>query len=143
MEESSVHRNSPTYRRLTHAQPCVMFVLFYNGSEEEGKAYFQPFFDLSKRTCPPLSIIIDVTTDPVINTCAEVPYEAVNGLQVSLISIIQISHFIALVSRTRNLSMGYATIRRACSFPSKILRSRSASLCGLLSCRRSTTLPSP
>jgi hypothetical protein len=33
---------------LMHAQPCVMFTLFYNGSEDEGKAYYQPFFDLSK-----------------------------------------------------------------------------------------------
>ena len=26
----------------------VLFVLFWNGSEEEGRAHFKPFFDIGK-----------------------------------------------------------------------------------------------
>jgi hypothetical protein len=29
-------------------QPLVIVNVFYNGSEEEGRAIFKPFFDLSK-----------------------------------------------------------------------------------------------
>ena len=33
---------------LTFMQPLVFVLLFYNGSEEEGRANFKPFFELSK-----------------------------------------------------------------------------------------------
>jgi hypothetical protein len=34
--------------RLTHVQACIILVLFYNGSEEEGRENFKEFYDLSK-----------------------------------------------------------------------------------------------
>jgi len=45
--------------------PLALFVLFWNGSEEEGRSYFKPFFDLG----------------PVMDTCKELPYEELNSIQ--------------------------------------------------------------
>ncbi|VDB98092.1 unnamed protein product [Peniophora sp. CBMAI 1063] len=45
--------------------PACVLALFWNGSEEEGRAHFKPFFELG----------------PVVDTCAEIPYEQLNGLQ--------------------------------------------------------------
>jgi len=45
--------------------PLALYILFWNGSEEEGRAHFKPFFDLS----------------PVMDTCKEIPYEQLNSLQ--------------------------------------------------------------
>ncbi|KAA1469075.1 FAD-binding domain-containing protein [Dentipellis sp. KUC8613] len=45
--------------------PCIVFVVFYNGSEEEGRAHYKPFYDLK----------------PVVDTCREIPYETVNSIQ--------------------------------------------------------------
>ncbi|TFY82580.1 hypothetical protein EWM64_g1444 [Hericium alpestre] len=47
------------------AQPCVLLVLFFNGSEAEGRVHYKPFFDLK----------------PILDTCAEIPYENLNTLQ--------------------------------------------------------------
>jgi len=47
------------------ANPVALFVLFLNGSEDEGLAHFKPFFDLG----------------PVMNTCKEIPYEELNSIQ--------------------------------------------------------------
>ncbi|KAF8592463.1 FAD-binding domain-containing protein [Ramaria rubella] len=46
-------------------QPAVVMMLFYNGSEEEGRANFKHFYDLG----------------PVADFASEVPYEDLNGLQ--------------------------------------------------------------
>ncbi|KAF8592488.1 FAD-binding domain-containing protein [Ramaria rubella] len=46
-------------------QPAVVMMLFYNGSEEEGRANFKHFYDLG----------------PVADFASEVPYENLNGLQ--------------------------------------------------------------
>ncbi|KAI9465877.1 FAD-binding domain-containing protein [Lactarius psammicola] len=45
--------------------PLALFLLFWNGSEEEGRARFKPFFDISH----------------VMDTCKEIPFEELNGLQ--------------------------------------------------------------
>ncbi|KAH9965223.1 FAD-binding domain-containing protein [Russula dissimulans] len=45
--------------------PLALFVLFWNGSEEEGRSHFKPFFDLG----------------PVMDTCKELPYEELNSIQ--------------------------------------------------------------
>lgn len=45
--------------------PLALFVLFWNGSEEEGRAHFKPFFDIG----------------PVMDTCKEIPFEQLNTLQ--------------------------------------------------------------
>jgi len=45
--------------------PLALFVLFYNGSEEEGRTRFRPLFDIG----------------PVMDTCKEIPYEELNALQ--------------------------------------------------------------
>ncbi|KAA1469078.1 FAD-binding domain-containing protein [Dentipellis sp. KUC8613] len=45
--------------------PCVVFIVFWNGSEEEGKANYKPFLDLN----------------PIVNTCGEIPFERLNSLQ--------------------------------------------------------------
>ena len=42
--------------------------MFYNGSEEEGRAHFKPFFDLG----------------PILDSAHEIPYEKLNGIQVSV-----------------------------------------------------------
>ncbi|KZV71450.1 FAD-binding domain-containing protein [Peniophora sp. CONT] len=46
-------------------KPACVLALFWNGSEEEGRVHFKPFFDLG----------------PVMDTCTEIPYEQLNGLQ--------------------------------------------------------------
>ncbi|KAI0052753.1 FAD-binding domain-containing protein [Auriscalpium vulgare] len=45
--------------------PCTMLLLFWNGSEEEGRAQYKPLFDLG----------------PVMDMSREIPYEELNGLQ--------------------------------------------------------------
>jgi len=45
--------------------PIALFVLFWNGSEEEGRAHFKPFFDIG----------------PVMDSCKEMPFEQINTLQ--------------------------------------------------------------
>lgn len=49
----------------SHAQPTLVILLFYNGTEAEGKKRFELLFRLS----------------PVVNAAAEIPYEALNSLQ--------------------------------------------------------------
>ncbi|ETW78593.1 hypothetical protein HETIRDRAFT_419847 [Heterobasidion irregulare TC 32-1] len=46
-------------------KPCIVLVLFWNGSEEEGRAHFKQLFDLG----------------PVVDLCKEIPYEELNTLQ--------------------------------------------------------------
>ncbi|KAA1469062.1 FAD-binding domain-containing protein [Dentipellis sp. KUC8613] len=46
-------------------RPCIVFTVFYNGSEEEGRAHYKPFYDLK----------------PVMDTCREIPYEKLNTIQ--------------------------------------------------------------
>jgi hypothetical protein len=45
--------------------PLVLLVLFWNGSEEEGRAHFKPFFDIG----------------PVMDTCKEIPFDQLNTIQ--------------------------------------------------------------
>jgi len=45
--------------------PLAIFTLFWNGSEEEGRAHFKPYFDIG----------------PVMDTCKEIPFEQLNGMQ--------------------------------------------------------------
>ncbi|KAI9455345.1 FAD-binding domain-containing protein [Lactarius psammicola] len=45
--------------------PLALIVLFWNGSEEEARDRFKPFFDISH----------------VMNTCKEIPFEELNSLQ--------------------------------------------------------------
>jgi hypothetical protein len=73
----------------TKWQPLVLSVLFWNGSEEEGRAHFKPFFDLGEQ-CPMgtwaswgLNEILQLETGPVMDTCKEIPYEELNSIQVS------------------------------------------------------------
>jgi len=47
--------------------PVIAVMLFYNGTEEEGKTCFRAFLDIG----------------PVIDTAKEMPYEMVNALHVS------------------------------------------------------------
>ncbi|KAI0046096.1 FAD-binding domain-containing protein [Auriscalpium vulgare] len=47
-------------------QPCIMMVLFYNGTEEEGREHFKPFFELEY-------IVADM--------CKAMPYDQVNAIQ--------------------------------------------------------------
>ncbi|GJJ09866.1 hypothetical protein Clacol_004090 [Clathrus columnatus] len=44
--------------------PIIMTVLFYNGSEEEGRQHYKPLLDLG----------------PVVDMAKEIPYEQVNGM---------------------------------------------------------------
>jgi len=48
-----------------NGNPLALFVLFLNGSEEEGRTRFKPLFDIG----------------PVMNTCKELPYEELNAIQ--------------------------------------------------------------
>ncbi|KZW03638.1 FAD-binding domain-containing protein [Exidia glandulosa HHB12029] len=45
--------------------PVFVFIVFYNGDEDEGKKRIQPFLDLN----------------PIVNGATTIPYEAVNGIQ--------------------------------------------------------------
>jgi len=63
--------------------PLVLSVLFWNGSEEEGRAHFKPFFDLGKRCPMGLNELLQLETGPVMDTCKEIPYEELNSIQVS------------------------------------------------------------
>jgi hypothetical protein len=45
--------------------PMALFILFWNGSEEEGRAHFKPYFEIG----------------PVMDTCKEIPFEQLNSLQ--------------------------------------------------------------
>ncbi|KAI0278292.1 FAD-binding domain-containing protein [Russula aff. rugulosa BPL654] len=45
--------------------PFALFLLFWNGSEDEGRNHFKRFFDIG----------------PVLNTCKELPYEELNAMQ--------------------------------------------------------------
>jgi len=45
--------------------PLPLFVLFWNGSEDEARDHFKRFFDIG----------------PVMNTCKEIPYEELNAIQ--------------------------------------------------------------
>ncbi|KAI0066973.1 hypothetical protein BV25DRAFT_1795862, partial [Artomyces pyxidatus] len=45
--------------------PCTVLILFWNGSEEEGRLHFKPFFDIG----------------PIKDGCCEMPYEELNGIQ--------------------------------------------------------------
>jgi len=53
------------------ATPVITVHVFYNGSEEEGRANFKPFFDLK----------------PIADYTKEIPYEKLNASQVAMISI--------------------------------------------------------
>ncbi|RPD66671.1 FAD-binding domain-containing protein [Lentinus tigrinus ALCF2SS1-7] len=53
------------FARGPNGQPCIVLFLFYNGSEEEGRANFKAFLDLN----------------PVADMAKEQPYEVVNSLQ--------------------------------------------------------------
>ena len=62
--------------------------VFYDGSEEEGRANFKPFFDLSKLAfrLSHLTLHISSTPIPLIEPIAdhtkEIPYEELNASQV-------------------------------------------------------------
>ncbi|KAI0260712.1 FAD-binding domain-containing protein [Gloeopeniophorella convolvens] len=47
------------------SNPIALLILFWNGSEEEGREHFKPLFDIG----------------PVMDTCKETPYEEVNSFQ--------------------------------------------------------------
>ncbi|KAI0048427.1 FAD-binding domain-containing protein [Auriscalpium vulgare] len=51
-------------------QPCIMLLLFYNGTEEEGRDNFKPFFELKP-------IVADM--------CRAMPYDEANTLQDALV----------------------------------------------------------
>ena len=68
-------------------QPAVFVLLFYNGSEEEGRANFKPFFDLSKLFF--FSIRAHLTflkkflvIEHIVDLTKEIPYEELNAPQV-------------------------------------------------------------
>ncbi|KAI0316003.1 FAD-binding domain-containing protein [Amylostereum chailletii] len=50
--------------KLPNGMPGLLLLLFWNGSEEEGRAHFKPFFDLR----------------PIMDMSKEMPYEIVNTL---------------------------------------------------------------
>ncbi|KAH9177610.1 FAD-binding domain-containing protein [Lactarius sanguifluus] len=59
-------KESIFYAQSTDAgNPLTIVILFWNGSEEEGRAHFKPFFDIG----------------PVMDTCKEIPYEELNTMQ--------------------------------------------------------------
>ncbi|KAI0663138.1 FAD-binding domain-containing protein [Cubamyces menziesii] len=53
------------FTRWPDKQPCILHVLFYNGSEEEGRQNYKALFDIC----------------PFEDWCKEMPYEALNGMQ--------------------------------------------------------------
>jgi hypothetical protein len=53
------------FTRGRDGQPCIVVIIFYNGSEAEGKANFKFLYDLG----------------PVMDIAKEIPYEALNALQ--------------------------------------------------------------
>ena len=67
-------------------QPLVLLPIFYNGSEEEGRANFKSFFDISKlffffvfwhiSNRKPSSI------EHIADSTKEIPYEELNAPQV-------------------------------------------------------------
>ena len=66
-------------------------MVFYNGSEEEGRANFKPFFDLSKLFIRLAHLTLHVFNTPLIEYMAdltkEIPYEELNGAQVRMVSV--------------------------------------------------------
>ncbi len=62
--------------------PVVGVLVFYNGSEEEAKAYYEPLFKLN----------------PLVNMTSMTPYEKVNGQMVGLFSRCQIIYSFYLKS---------------------------------------------
>ena len=67
-------------------QPLVFVLLFYNGSEEEGRARFKPFFDLSKLFFDSSTFMITSKTllliEHIIDLTKQIPYEELNAPQV-------------------------------------------------------------
>ncbi|KAH9975379.1 hypothetical protein BGW80DRAFT_1473780 [Lactifluus volemus] len=67
----------------------ALFVLFYNGSEQEGRAHFKPLLDIG----------------PVMDTCKEIPYEELNSIQVS--TCIWLSCCKVIISLESNVGHGH------------------------------------
>ena len=68
-------------------QPLILVLLFYNGSEEEGRANFKPFFELGKIF---ISILAHLHIfkkkknfiDHIVDRSKEIPYEELNAPEV-------------------------------------------------------------
>lgn len=59
-------------------------VPFYNGSEAEGRANFKKFIDIGTLCLFKYPILdSDIHPGPTVDNTREVPYEELNGLQVS------------------------------------------------------------
>lgn len=61
----------------------MVVLLFYNGSESEGRANFKVFFDIGASIVSPVDAVLILTvTGPIMDTTREMPYEELNTLQV-------------------------------------------------------------
>ena len=64
--------------------------LFYNGSEEEARANFKPFFDLGKSVgfqLVRLSVKSFLLIEHIAEPSKEIPYELLNASEVAMVSI--------------------------------------------------------
>ena len=66
-------------------QPLVLLPIFYNGSEEEGRANFKSFFDISKLFFSFFSTSLTenlLLIEHIADSTKEIPYEELNAPQV-------------------------------------------------------------
>lgn len=69
-------------------------LLFYNGSEVEGRANYKPFFDLGTHLIM-LAFIPSLTissSDPISDGTREIPYEEMNAIQVHVFPLFFLDH---------------------------------------------------
>jgi hypothetical protein len=69
-----------------------MVLLFYNGSEAEGRAKYKAFFDLSAYLLMEyLESRANSYTEPVVDMTQEIPYEQVNRMTVRFTSVLEVN----------------------------------------------------
>ena len=69
-----------------------MVLLFYNGSEAEGRAKYKAFFDLSAYLLVEYwESRANSYTEPVVDMTQEIPYEQVNRMTVRFTSALEVN----------------------------------------------------
>lgn len=86
-------------------QPCIACVVFYNGSEKEGRENFKSFLDLSRFIDKTQWYRSSTLTEPHDLT-SEIPYEKLNSLQVGESALPVMLHALT-VSDSQNDMVGY------------------------------------
>jgi hypothetical protein len=97
-----------------------MVMIFYNGSEEEGRAHWKGLLDLRKYRTLHTLLQRDMdgwNAEPVVDMTKEIPYEMLNSLSVSFLAFEHREVVYRLLYRTPSSPMVWRHTSKALSRP--------------------------